>query len=129
MKLRRAAKVPSQIERSSIVKHMLSESNLLDRVFQALSDPTRRAIVERLVEQPMTVSAIAAPFPMSLPAVMQHLAVLETAGLVRSYKEGRVRTCMIDPVAMRLVEHWVDDRRRDRRRPFDRIDEYLVAAD
>ncbi|MBN8813949.1 MAG: winged helix-turn-helix transcriptional regulator [Sphingomonas sp.] len=108
---------------------MLSESNLLDRVFQALSDPTRRAIVERLVEQPMTVSAIAAPFPMSLPAVMQHLAVLETAGLVRSYKEGRVRTCMIDPVAMRLVEHWVDDRRRDRRRPFDRIDEYLVAAD
>ena len=104
---------------------MLSESNLLDRVFQALSDPTRRAIVEQLVECPMTVSAIAAPFAMSLPAVLQHLTVLETAGLVRSHKTGRVRTCTIDPVAMRLVEHWVDDRRSDRQRPFDRLDDYL----
>ncbi|MBS0480074.1 MAG: winged helix-turn-helix transcriptional regulator [Proteobacteria bacterium] len=84
---------------------MLSESDLLDRAFQALADPTRRAIVERLVRQPTTVSALATPFDMSLPAVMQHLAVLETAGLVRSHKTGRVRTCTIDPVAMRLVEH------------------------
>jgi DNA-binding transcriptional ArsR family regulator len=106
---------------------MLSESNLLDRVFHALADPTRRAIVERLVQHPMSVSELAAPFAMSLPAVMQHLAVLETAGLVRSHKTGRVRTCLIDPVAMRLIEHWIDDRRADRRRPFDRLDDYLAT--
>ncbi len=124
---RRLGKFPSQNTRTPIVKHMLSESNLLDRVFQALADPTRRAIVEQLVQRPMSVSALAAPFAMSLPAVMQHLAVLEAAGLVRSHKTGRVRTCLIDPVAMRLVERWIDDRRNDRRRPFDRLDNYLAT--
>lgn len=104
---------------------MLTESDLLDRAFHALADATRRAMVERLVIHPMSVSELAAPFAMSLSAVMQHLAVLETAGLVRSHKAGRVRTCTIDPVAMRLIEHWVDDRRGDRRRPFDRLDDYL----
>ena len=104
---------------------MLNESHLLDRAFQALADSTRRAIIERLTAQPMTVSELAAPFAMSLPAVMQHVAVLETAGLVRSHKAGRVRTCRIDPVAMRLVEHWMLDRRRDWESRFDKLDDYL----
>ncbi|MEO5492835.1 MAG: metalloregulator ArsR/SmtB family transcription factor [Sphingomonas sp.] len=108
---------------------MLTESNLLDRAFQALADPTRRAMVERLVSQPMTVSELSAPFEMSLPAVMQHLRVLETAGLVRSHKAGRVRTCRIDPVAMRLVEHWMLDRRRDWESRFDKLDDYLKTME
>ena len=101
---------------------MLTESNLLDRAFHALADSTRRAMVERMVGEAMTVSELAAPFKMSLPAVMQHLAVLETAGLVRSHKAGRVRTCRIDPVAMRLVEHWMLARRRDRESRFDKLE-------
>jgi DNA-binding transcriptional ArsR family regulator len=108
---------------------MLTESNLLDRAFHALADSTRRAMVERLVGQPMTVSELAAPFRMSLPAVMQHLTVLETAGLVRSHKAGRVRTCRIDPVAMRLIEHWMLDRRRDWEGRFDKLDEYLKTME
>lgn len=108
---------------------MLTESNLLDRAFHALADSTRRAMVERLVTQPMTVSELAAPFDMSLPAVMQHLAVLETAGLVRSHKTGRIRTCRVDPVAMRLVEHWMDDRRRDWEGRFDKLDVYLKTLE
>ena len=104
---------------------MLNESHLLDRAFHALADSTRRAIIERLNAQPMTVSELAAPFKMSLPAVMQHLTVLETAGLVRSHKAGRVRTCRIDPVALRLVEHWMLDRRRDWESRFDKLDDYL----
>lgn len=108
---------------------MLTESNLLDRAFHALADPTRREIVERLVSQPMTVSELSAPFKMSLPAVMQHLTVLETAGLVRSHKAGRVRTCRIDPVAMRLVEHWMSDRRRDWESRFDKLDDYLKTIE
>ena|ERR1700712_4776492 len=108
---------------------MLNESHLLDRAFQALADSTRRAILERLTAQPMTVSELATPFKMSLPAVMQHLSVLETSGLVRSHKAGRVRTCRIDPVAMRLIEHWMLDRRRDWEGRFDKLDEYLKTME
>jgi DNA-binding transcriptional ArsR family regulator len=108
---------------------VLTESNLLDRAFHALADPTRRAIVEQLVGRPMTVGELAKPFEMSLPAVMQHLTVLETAGLVRSHKTGRVRTCRIDPVAMRLVEHWMSDRRRDWEARFDKLDHYLKTME
>jgi DNA-binding transcriptional ArsR family regulator len=104
---------------------MLNESHLLDRAFHALADSTRRAMVERLTAQPMTVSDLAKPFEMSLPAVMQHLSVLETAGLIRSHKAGRVRTCRIDPVAMRLVEHWMLDRRGEWESRFDKLDDYL----
>lgn len=108
---------------------MLNESHLLDRAFHALADTTRRAMVERLISRPMTVSELASPFQMSLPAVMQHLSVLETAGLVRSHKAGRVRTCRIDPVAMRLVEHWMLDRRRDWESRFDKLDDYLKTME
>ena len=83
----------------------------LDKTFAALADPARRAMVERLVIGPATVSELALPLPMSLPAVMLHLKVLEEAGLVTSRKEGRVRTCRIDPQKLSLAEKWVSSRR------------------
>lgn len=80
----------------------------LDRRFHALADPTRRAMLERLVKGPAAVSELAAPFGMALPTVMQHLKVLEGSGLIRSEKQGRTRTCAIDPSALRQVESWFD---------------------
>src|SRR5437016_13260758 len=91
-----------------ILKHMLNQSPDLDRLFHALADPARRAIVERLSRGPAPVSELARPLPMSLPAVMQHLGVLEAAGLVRSAKIGRVRTCAIEPRALTKAEQCVD---------------------
>ena len=83
---------------------MLKQAANLDRVFQALADASRREIVERLIRGPASVSELARPFAMSLPAVMQHVAVLESCGLVVSEKVGRVRTCRIEPTAMRTAE-------------------------
>jgi DNA-binding transcriptional ArsR family regulator len=83
----------------------------LDRSFAALADPARRAMVERLTQGPATVSELAAPLPMSLPAVLLHLKVLEASGLVTSEKLGRVRTCRIDPQCLFQVETWVSERR------------------
>ena len=99
---------------------------MLDSVFQALSDPTRRAIVDRLSRGPASVSSLAAPLPMSLPAVMQHLTVLEKSGLIRSEKVGRVRTCRIEPVAMQTAEQWIAERRATWERRFDRLGDYLA---
>ena len=82
---------------------MLNQSADLDRLFHALADPARRAIVARLSLGPAPVSELARPLPMSLPAAMQHLNVLEAAGLVRSQKIGRVRTCAIEPAALSLA--------------------------
>src|ERR687887_520699 len=82
-----------------------------DRVFRALADPHRRAIVERLSRGPASVTELAQPLPMSLPAVTQHLQVLERSGLVRSSKVGRVRTCRMEPDALRPVERWIGDPR------------------
>jgi DNA-binding transcriptional ArsR family regulator len=106
---------------------MLNQSTDLDRVFSALADPARRAIMERLSRGPAPVSELARPLPMSLPAVMQHLGVLEAAGLVRSEKIGRVRTCSIDPGALCLAEHWINDRRTDWERRLDRLGAYLAT--
>src|SRR5258708_22673613 len=83
-----------------ILKHMLNQSSDLDRLFHALADPARRAIVERLSRGPAPASELARPLPMSLPAAMQHLGVLGAAGLVRSEKIGRGRTCSIEPQAL-----------------------------
>ncbi|WP_235855122.1 ArsR/SmtB family transcription factor [Nonomuraea aridisoli] len=101
-------------------------SESLDRVFQALADETRRAIVARLVRGPATVSQLAEPLAMSLPAVMQHLQVLETAGLVRSEKTGRVRTCQIDPQALRTAEEWIASQRTSWEQRLDRLDDLLA---
>jgi DNA-binding transcriptional ArsR family regulator len=105
---------------------MLNHSPQLDLIFQALADPTRRALVERLTRGPASVSALAEPFAMSLPAVLQHLQVLEASGLVRSEKAGRVRTCQIEPATLRAVEHWITERRTTWERRFDRLGAYLA---
>ncbi|HEY3948319.1 metalloregulator ArsR/SmtB family transcription factor [Phenylobacterium sp.] len=97
----------------------------LDATFQALADPTRRAMVERLTLGPASVSELARPFEMSLPAVVQHLAVLEASGLVASEKLGRVRTCRIEPAALSLAEHWFNQRRAEWEDRFDRLGDYL----
>ena len=97
----------------------------VDRVFHALADPSRRVIVERLSSGPASVSELAEPLPMSLPAVTQHLRVLEECGLVRSEKVGRVRTCRIEPKALRPVERWISDRRSAWEHRLDRLGEYL----
>jgi DNA-binding transcriptional ArsR family regulator len=97
----------------------------LDKTFAALADPARRAIVERLVSGPASVSELARPLPMSLPAVMLHLKVLEDSGLVTSRKEGRVRTCRIEPKMLSQAEQWVSERRRMWERNLDRLGAFL----
>jgi DNA-binding transcriptional ArsR family regulator len=104
---------------------LLNQSASLDRVFQALADPTRRVIVERLTRGPASVSELAEPLEMSLPAVHQHLQVLETSGLVRSEKAGRVRTCRIDHAVLREAEQWIARRRATWEHRLDRLGEYL----
>src|SRR5580698_5039854 len=94
----------------------------LSAVLQALSDPTRRAMVERLVSGPSSVTHLAAPFSMSLPAVLQHVVVLEEAGVVRTEKAGRVRTCSIQPAALRGAEAWLVAQRTSWERRLDRLD-------
>ena len=105
---------------------MLNQSTTLDLLFQALADPARRAIVERLSRGPASVSELAKPLPMSLPAVVQHLQVLEASGLVRSEKIGRVRTCQIEPAALRVAEQWISERRTSWELRLDRLGEYLA---
>jgi DNA-binding transcriptional ArsR family regulator len=107
---------------------MLNQSASLDLMFQALADPTRRSMVERLSRGPVSVSELAKPLAMSLPAVIQHLQVLETSGLVRSEKIGRVRTCAIEPEALQAVETWVSERRTLWARRLDRLGEYLAMT-
>jgi len=97
----------------------------LDRTFAALADPTRRAMVERLVQGAATVSELARPLPMSLPAVMLHLKVLEESGLVTSEKTGRVRTCRVDPKMLSQAEQWVSERRQMWERSLDRLGAFL----
>ena len=108
---------------------MLNQSGALDQVFQALADPARRVMVERLAHGQASVSELARPLAMSLPAVLQHLQVLEASGLVRSEKIGRVRTCRIQPEALRTAETWIARRRAGWQRRLDRLGEYLVAQD
>jgi DNA-binding transcriptional ArsR family regulator len=98
----------------------------VDLLFQALADPGRRAMVDRLTRGPASVSELARPLPMSLPAVVQHLHVLEASGLVRSEKVGRVRTCRIEPVALTSVEQWIAERRASWERRLDSLGEYLA---
>ena len=109
----------------ALLKQVLNNSSTLDLAFQALADPTRRAIVDRLCRGPAAVSELARPLPMSLPAVVQHLQVLEASGLVRSEKNGRVRTCSLEAASLRAVERWVVDRRASWETRLDRLGEYL----
>src|SRR5271154_4193125 len=104
---------------------MLNQLPDLDRLFHALADPARRSMVERLSRGPTAVSELARPLPMSLPAAMQHLGVLEAAGLVRSQKVGRVRTCAIEPAALSQAEQWINARRVEWEHRLDRLGDYL----
>src|SRR5919198_4963085 len=101
----------------------------VDRLFHALADPNRLAIVERLSRGPASVSELARPLPMSLPGVVQHLQVLETSGLVHSEKVGRVRICRIEPAALRPVEKWISARRSSWERRLDRLGDYLADGE
>lgn len=101
----------------------------LDRAYQALGDVTRRAMVERLTRGPATVSELAGPLPMSLPAVMGHLRVLEESGLVTSRKQGRVRTCQVESRMLSRAERWIAERRQMWEGNLDRLGEYLGEGD
>jgi DNA-binding transcriptional ArsR family regulator len=101
----------------------------LNAMFQALADPARRGMVERLCRGPASVSELGAPFEMTLSAVLQHLQVLENSGLVRSQKIGRVRTCRIEQQALESVERWVSTRRANWERHFDRLGQFLTEDD
>ncbi|GAA4216202.1 ArsR/SmtB family transcription factor [Actinocatenispora rupis] len=104
---------------------MPNHSDPIGLVFRALADPTRRAIVERLVRGPVAVKALAEPLAMSLPAVMQHLQVLEAAGVIVTEKVGRVRSCRIEPSALRTAEAWLGAQRTEWERRLDHLDDYL----
>jgi DNA-binding transcriptional ArsR family regulator len=106
---------------------MLQYQDSLDRAFHALSDPSRRGMVERLSRGPASVSELAAPFAMSLSAVVQHLRILEASGLVRTEKLGRVRTCKLEPKVLRSAESWINDRRTLWERRLDRLGEFLAS--
>ena len=108
---------------------MLQHQAPLDLMFQALADPARRGMVERLSRGPASVSELAKPFAMSLSAVVQHLQVLEASGLVRSEKAGRVRTCRFEPKALKTAEDWIAGRRAIWERRLDRLGEYLAEQD
>jgi DNA-binding transcriptional ArsR family regulator len=98
----------------------------VDGVFKALSDPTRRRVLERLSKRPGSVSELAAPFDMALPSFVEHLRVLEGCGLVRSRKVGRVRTYQLVPGRLKLAEDWLTRQRALWERRLDQLDEYLL---
>ena len=104
---------------------MLNDSSTLDRTFQALADPVRRGMLARLSQGPASVSELAKPLPISLPAVMQHLKALEESGLVRSEKKGRVRTVRLDPGTLETAQSWIADRRAEWEAQLDRFETYL----
>jgi DNA-binding transcriptional ArsR family regulator len=106
-----------------------SAGAVLGRVFQALADPTRRVMVERLSRGPASVTELAEPFEMSLPSIVQHLQVLEASGLIRSEKVGRVRTCRIGEAALESAERWITERRATWERRLDRLGHYLDETD
>ncbi len=101
----------------------------IDRIFHALGDPTRRAMVEKLSQGPMSVSRMAEPFDMTLAAVVQHMQVLEECGLVQTEKVGRVRSCRIEPTGLDAMEQWIRDRRSMWERRLDRLGDLLAEGD
>jgi DNA-binding transcriptional ArsR family regulator len=108
---------------------MLSQTARVHRVFHALGDPTRRAIVEKLSYGPTSVSGLAKPLDITLAAVVQHLQVLEASGLVRTQKVGRVRTCRMEPAGLSVLERWIANRRSLWERRLDRLGDILAEPD
>ncbi len=101
----------------------------IDRVFHALGDASRRAIVEKVSEGPISVSRLAEPLNITLAAVVQHLQVLEESGLVKTEKLGRVRTCRIEPAGLAVAEQWIRDRRSIWERQLDRLGDLLAEPE
>lgn len=105
-----------------------SDPDRLDRQFFALSDATRRALLERLSKGPASVSELVEPLDIAMPSVVKHLAVLEEGGLVASEKSGRVRTYRMSPDAFASIEHWVSLRKSRLQAQFDRLDRMLAGG-
>jgi len=101
----------------------------IDRVFHALGDPTRRALLEKLTNGPVSVSKLAEPLAITLAAVVQHLQILEECGLVQTEKSGRVRTCRIEPVGLDVAAQWIKDRRSVWEQRLDQLGDFLVEED
>ena len=104
---------------------MINDSHRLDRAFQALSDPVRRGMLARLSRGPASVSELAEPLSISLPAVLQHLKALEESGLARSEKKGRVRTVRLEAQTLSAAESWIAERRSECEAQLDRFENYL----
>jgi len=104
----------------------MPDGGTIDEVFRALSDPTRRRVLERLSKSPASVSELAAPFDMALPSFVQHLRLLEDSGLVSSRKDGRVRTYRLEAKPMRQAENWLSRQRTVWEERLDRLDAYLI---
>jgi DNA-binding transcriptional ArsR family regulator len=109
-----------------MLKQSPTHQPAVDVVFHALSDANRRAMIDRLLDGPASVSELAQPLSISLPAVVQHLHVLEGSGVVRSRKVGRVRTCEIEPQALSAAERWISDRRAMWEERLDRLGDFLA---
>jgi len=112
---------------SDIVRYMPNQTVQLNQVFQALADPTRRAVLKRLSRGPVSTLKLARPFDMALPSFTQHLSVLERFGLVKSTKSGRVRTYELVPRPLQAAEVWMTDRRKLWERRLDQLDDYLLT--
>jgi len=110
-------------------RSLLKANVNIDRVFHALADSTRRAIIERLSEGPASVSQLATPLAITLAAVVQHLQILEESGLVRTQKLGRVRTCRMEPKGLTVAERWINDRRSLWERRLDRLGKLLAESE
>jgi DNA-binding transcriptional ArsR family regulator len=109
-----------------MLNYSLPDPPAVDVVFHALSDANRRAMIDRLLDGPASVSELARPLSISLPAAVQHLHVLEDSGVVSSYKVGRVRTCEIEPQALSTAERWISERRAQWEERLDRLGEFLA---
>ena len=111
------------------IDHPIERPIDIDRLFHALGDPTRRAILDRLVAAPTSVSRLAEPLGITLTAVAQHLQILQEVGLVHTEKLGRVRTCRIEPAGFRALEQWIRDHRTGMERKLDRLGDLLAEED
>ena len=116
-------------KRIATTRSMHKKKPDIDRVFHALGDPTRRAILEKLSQGPISVSRLAEPLEITLAAVIQHLQVLEDCGLVQTEKLGRVRTCSIESAGLAVAQQWIADRRPAWERRLDRLGELLAEPD
>jgi DNA-binding transcriptional ArsR family regulator len=108
---------------------MAQYSSQLDGVFQALADPTRRAVLGRLGTGPASIGELAAPFEMALPSFMKHIRYLENTGLIRTHKTGRVRTCTLERKSFDVIETWLSEQRSIWEGRADRLERFVITRD